>query len=144
MGTTLTAVLLKDWTLYLVHVGDCRAYRWSEAGLAQLTTDHSIVASMIATGTAQPGEIYTHPQRSIIYRCIGDQPTVEVDTAVMSISPGDRLLLCCDGLWEMIRDEGIEDVMLREPNPQQACETMVEQANLAGGTDNISVIVVQL
>jgi serine/threonine protein phosphatase PrpC len=144
MGTTVTAALLSDWQLYLAHVGDCRAYRWGQDGLEQLTADHSIIASMIAAGTAQPDEIYTHPQRSVIYRCVGDQPTVEVDTNVVSIAPGDRLLLCCDGLWEMIREEGIRDVLLSEPDPQRACEVMVEQANLAGGSDNISVIIVQL
>ena len=144
MGTTMTAALLKDWSLCLAHVGDCRAYRWGVGGLEQLTTDHSIVASMIAAGAARPEEIYTHPQRSVIYRCIGDRPTVEVDISVLTFSPGDRLLLCCDGLWEMIHDEGIEEVMLREADPQKACDIMVEQANLAGGTDNISVIVVQL
>jgi protein phosphatase len=109
-----------------------------------LTTDHSIIASMIAAGTAQPDEIYTHPQRSVIYRCVGDQPTVEVDTRSVSIAPGDRLLFCCDGLWEMIHEEGIRDMLLSEPDPQRACEVMVEQANLAGGSDNISVIIVQL
>ncbi len=144
MGTTMTAALLKDWSLCLAHVGDCRAYRWGVDGLEQLTTDHSIVASMIAAGAAMPEEIYTHPQRSVIYRCIGDRPTVEVDISVLTLSPGDRLILCCDGLWEMIHNEGIEEVMLREADPQKACDIMVEQANLAGGTDNISVIVVQL
>jgi len=99
---------------------------------------------MVAAGTAKPEEIYTHPQRSVIYRCIGDRATVEVDVAALALSPGDRLVLCSDGLWEMIRDEGIEDVMLREADPQAACEILVEQASVAGGVDNISVIVVQL
>jgi serine/threonine protein phosphatase PrpC len=144
MGTTVTAALLVDWTLYLAHVGDCRAYRWGADGLRQLTTDHSVVASMVATGVAHPDEIYTHPQRSVIYRCIGDQPSVEVETSVLTVEPGDRLVLCCDGLWEMLRDEGIEEVLLREPGAQRACRTMVDLANQAGGPDNISVIVVQL
>ncbi len=144
MGTTVTAALLAGWSLYLAHVGDCRAYRWSESGLEQLTIDHSIVASMVASGAAQPEEVYTHPQRSVIYRCVGDQPSVEVDTAILTVNRGDRLILCCDGLWEMLRDEGIEDVLLRESDPQQAAEIMVEEANVAGGSDNISVIVVQL
>lgn len=144
MGTTVTAALVKDWTLHLAHVGDCRAYRWSEEGLKQLTTDHSIVAGMIAAGAAAPEEIYTHPQRSVIYRSVGDRPSVEVDTDVMALNPGDRLILCCDGLWEMVRSEGIEDVMLSESDPQRACDILVEQANQAGGVDNISAIVVQL
>jgi serine/threonine protein phosphatase PrpC len=144
MGTTVTVALIKDWTLYLAHVGDCRAYRWGPDGLQQLTTDHSIVAGMVAAGTALPEEIYTHPQRSVIYRCIGDRPTIEVDSSTLQLDSGDRLVLCCDGLWEMLRNEGVEEVMLRESDPQAACDLMVEQANLAGGTDNISVIIVQL
>ena len=144
MGSTITTALICDWELYLAHVGDCRAYRWGEDGLEQLTTDHSIVASMIAAGTAAPEEIYTHPQRSVIYRCIGDRPTVDVDIVSLALSPGDRLVLCCDGLWEMVRDEGIEEVMLSESDPQSACDVLIERANLAGGVDNISVIVVQL
>ena len=144
MGTTVTVALVIDWALYLAHVGDCRAYRWGQDGLQQLTTDHSIVAGMVAAGTIEPEEIYTHPQRSVIYRSIGDRPAVEVDLSTLSLYPDDRLVLCCDGLWEMIRNEGIEDVLLRESDPQTACEIMVEQANRAGGSDNISVIIVQL
>jgi serine/threonine protein phosphatase PrpC len=144
MGTTLTVALVVDWVLYLAHVGDCRAYLWGQDGLAQLTTDHSIVAGMVAAGTIQPKDIYTHPQRSVIYRSIGDRPGVDVDLDTLPLSPDQRLVLCCDGLWEMIRNEGIKDVLLQESDPQKACDIMVEQANLAGGSDNISVIVVQL
>jgi len=144
MGTTLTAVLVRDSRLYVAHVGDCRAYRWNADGLEQLTVDHSVVASMVASGQAKPEEIYTHPHRSVIYRCVGDQPTVQVDTDVLRLAPGDRLIVCCDGLWEMVRNEGIEDVMLEESEPQAACDLLVKRANLAGGDDNISVIVVQV
>jgi serine/threonine protein phosphatase PrpC len=144
MGTTLTLGILQDWMLYVAHVGDCRAYRFGETGLQQLTTDHSIVASMVAAGSAEPEEIYTHPQRSVIYRSIGDQPSVSVDWEMFTVEPGDRVIICCDGLWEMIRNEGIEEVLMRESDPQTACEVMVDLANVAGGMDNISVIVVQL
>jgi serine/threonine protein phosphatase PrpC len=144
MGTTLTTALVRDDRLFLAHVGDCRAYRWSTDGLQQLTTDHSLVASMVASGQAAPEEIYTHPHRSVIYRSVGDQPVVEVDTDVVLLDPGDRLIVCCDGLWEMVRDEGIEDVMLQEADPQAASELLVQHANVAGGDDNISIIVVQV
>lgn len=144
MGTTLTMAVLQDWVLYIAHVGDCRAFRFGENGLQQLTTDHSVVASMIAAGSAKPEEIYTHPQRSIIYRSIGDRPSVSVDWEVFAVMPGDRVVVCSDGLWEMIRNEGIEEVLMLESDPQNACEMMVDQANVAGGLDNISVIVVQL
>ncbi len=144
MGTTLTTILIRDSRLYLAHVGDCRAYRWNAQGLEQLTTDHSVIASMIAKGQAEPAELYTHPHRSIVYRCIGDKPIVEVDTDMLPVASGDRIIVCCDGLWEMVRDEGIEDVMLQEADPQAACDLLVRRANTAGGEDNISVIVIQV
>lgn len=144
MGTTLTTVFIRDTRLFLAHVGDCRAYRWNADGLDKLTTDHSAVARMIAQGQAEPEELYTHPHRSIIYRCIGDKPVVEVDTDLLPLTPGDRIIVCCDGLWELVRDEGIEDVMLQEADPQMACDLLVRRANAAGGDDNISVIVVQV
>jgi serine/threonine protein phosphatase PrpC len=144
MGTTVTAALVRTDRLFLAHVGDCRAYLWNSDGLDQLTIDHSVVARMIADGQAEPDEIYTHPHRSVIYRSIGDKPLVDVDTAVLPLEAGDRLILCSDGLWEMVYDEGIEDVMMQESDPQLACDQLVKRANLAGGEDNISVIVVQV
>lgn len=144
MGTTLTAAYIRDDRLFLAHVGDSRAYRWSADGLERLTTDHSVVASMIANGQIRPEEIYTHPHRSIVTRNIGDKPVVEVDTDILPLAAGDRVILCCDGLWEMVRDEGIEDVMLQEADPQMACDLFIRNANAAGGDDNISAIVVQV
>lgn len=144
MGTTLTTILIRDDRLFLAHVGDCRVYRFNADGLEQLTTDHSVVASMIAEGHAKPEELFTHPHRSIIYRCIGDKPVVEVDTDLLPLSVGDRIVLCCDGLWEMVRDEGIEDVLMQEADPQAACDLLVRRANAAGGEDNISVILIQV
>ncbi len=144
MGTTMTTVLIRDSRLFLAHVGDCRAYHWSVNGLEQLTTDHSAVANMIAKGQLEPEELYTHPHRSIVTRCVGDRPVVEVDTDMLPVAPGDRIIICCDGLWELVRDEGIEDVMLQEADPQMACDILVRRANAAGGDDNISVIVVQI
>ena len=139
---TLTAILVRDARLLVAHVGDCRAYRWNAQGLEQLTTDHSVVASMIANGQAAPDEIYSHPHRSIIYRSIGDKPAVEVDGRVLPLAAGDRLIVCSDGLWEMVRNEGIADVMLQEADPQAACDLLVKHANLAGGEDNISIVIV--
>jgi serine/threonine protein phosphatase PrpC len=144
MGTTLTSVFVRDDRLFFAHVGDSRAYRWNVDGLEQLTVDHSVVASMIADGQAEPEEIYTHPHRSIIYRSIGDKPVVEVDADMLPLSIGDRIIICSDGLWEMIRDEGIADVMMQEADPQLACDMLVRHANAAGGEDNISAIVVRI
>jgi serine/threonine protein phosphatase PrpC len=144
MGTTLTTAYIRDDRLFIAHVGDCRAYRWNSNGLEQLTTDHSVIARLIVEGQAEPEELYTHPHRSIVYRCIGDKPLVDVDTVLLPLEPGDRVVLCCDGLWEMLRDEGIEDVLMQESDPQLACDILVRHANAAGGEDNISVIIVQI
>jgi len=144
MGTTLTVLLAWGRRLLVAHVGDCRAFRWNASGLDQLTTDHSVVATMVANGRLAADEIYTHPHRSVIYRSIGDKPTVEVDTGAWPLAAGDRLIVCSDGLWEMIRNEGIEEGLLAEADPQAACELLAGRANAAGGEDNISVVVVQV
>ena len=144
MGTTVTLALLRDTIAAIANVGDSRTYRWNADGLQQLTVDHSLVQSLIEAGQLEPDEIYTHPHRNIIHRSIGDRPRVEIDTSVCELKPGDRLVLCSDGLWEMARDEGIEEILLLEPDPQAACDALVERANLAGGADNISVVIVEI
>jgi len=144
MGTTLTALLVRDQQLFVAHVGDCRAFRWDANGLQQLTDDHSLVATMVARGQITADEIYTHPQRSIIYRNIGDRATIEADTSIWALAAGDRLIVCSDGLWEMIRNEGIQDGMMAEADPQAACDLLVSRANAAGGDDNISIIIVEV
>lgn len=144
MGTTITLALVRDRTAVIANVGDSRIYRWNADGLERLTQDHSLVQSLVDAGEVESDSVYTHPQRNVIYRSIGDRPRVEVDTAVHELSPGDRLVLCSDGLWEMARDEGIEETLLREPDPKAATEALVHLANLAGGTDNISAVVVEI
>ncbi len=143
MGTTLTAALVLHDAAIVANVGDSRTYLWRGGALQQITTDHSAVARLIAVGEAQPEEIYTHPQKSAIYRSLGDKPNVEtVDVFTTPLQTGDRLVLCCDGIWESIRPEGIEEVLLAWHDPQPAAAEIVKQANLAGGQDNLSVIVV--
>ncbi len=142
MGSTITLALIMNGTAYIANVGDSRTYIYRQGKLRQITTDHSLVASLVQAGVLAPEEIFTHPDRNVIYRSLGAKPTVEVDTFEEPLAPGDTLLLCCDGLWEAIRDEGIEEVLLAYPDPQSACTEMIRRANLAGGEDNISVIVV--
>ncbi len=144
MGSTVTLALVMDGVAHIANVGDSRTYLYRQGKLRQITADHSLVASLVKAGVLAPEEIFTHPDRNIIYRSIGAKPTVEVDTFQEPLAPGDTLLLCCDGLWEMIRDEGIEEVLLACPDPQAACAEMIRRANLAGGEDNISVIVVRV
>ncbi|MDH7487090.1 MAG: protein phosphatase 2C domain-containing protein [Anaerolineae bacterium] len=144
MGCTLTLALVLDGQAYIANVGDSRTYVYGRGGLRQVTTDHSVVASLIAAGMAEPEELYTHPDRHVVYRAIGGKSAVEADIREEGLVPGDTLLLCCDGLWEAIREEGIEDVLLTHFDPQAACDEMIRRANQAGGEDNISVILVKV
>lgn len=143
MGTTLAAVLMIDTTAYIANVGDSRIYLLEGEQLRQVTTDHSLVAALVATGEITPEEIYTHPRRNVITRCLGTQPNIEGDTFTETLKPGSSLLLCSDGLWEMVRDDEIRDVVLGTQNPQSTCEQLIELANQNGGVDNISVIAVK-
>lgn len=145
MGTTLTVILVYDSTAYGAHVGDSRAYLYHEpAGLSQITSDHSLVAALVRAGLIEPDDLYTHPNRNQIYRCLGQKPILEVDTYVVPLVESDTLLLCSDGLWEMVRDPQIA-AMLASPthDPSQMANRLVQAALASGGEDNVSVIVVQ-
>ena len=144
MGTTLAVVLIINATAYIANVGDSRIYLLEGEQLRQVTTDHSLVASLVAAGEITPEEIYTHPRRNIITRCLGMQPEIEVDIFVEELKSADSLLVCSDGLWEMVRDDEIKDVVLRAQNPQAVCEQLIELANQNGGVDNVSMIVAKV
>lgn len=143
MNTTLTLALVVNDVAYVGNVGDSRTYLWNAQGLRRITKDHSLVQRLVDTGQIAPQDVYRHPNRNLIYQSIGDRAEVKVDTFRHRLQPDDRLILCSDGLWEMVRDEGLEEVLLAEPDPQRACEQLVRNANLAGGEDNITVIIVQ-
>ena len=144
MGTTLTMAVIVNSLAVIANAGDSRTYVWGPDGLMQLTRDHSLIGDLVASGQELPGAFYTHPERNLIYRSLGDRPQVDLDLFTLELEPGYRLVLCCDGVWEMIRNEGIEDVMLQEDHPQRAADMIVKWANDAGGEDNISVVIVNV
>jgi len=144
MSSTLVAALLVDDALWVANVGDSRAYILDRAGLRRITRDHSLVQRLVDAGKLEPDGVYTHPHRNVIFNSLGDARPATVDLFDAALRPDARLLLCSDGLWEMVRDDGIEEVLLAEHDPQRACDLLVERANLAGGEDNITVIIAQL
>ncbi|HMQ32121.1 MAG TPA: protein phosphatase 2C domain-containing protein, partial [Chloroflexaceae bacterium] len=144
MGTTCTAALLVGGSLYLAHVGDSRAYLFEPGGLRQLSTDHSTVGRLIQLGQLDPSEAREHPLRNQLYRTIGQQPQVMVDFVYQPVGQSSHLLLCSDGLWGLVDEPLMEQALLRSPWPQDACNELIALANLAGGDDNISAVVVTL
>lgn len=144
MGTTCTAALLVGHSLYIAHVGDSRAYLYEPGGLRPLTTDHSTVGRLIQLGQLDPLEAREHPLRNQLYRTVGQQPHVPVDFIYQPIGQSSHLLLCSDGLWSLVDETTMERTLSQCQWPQDACDELVALANLAGGDDNISAIVVTL
>lgn len=142
MGSTLTAALIYSSQAFVVNLGDSRTYLARQGRLEQITQDHSLVARLVQEGLIQPEQIYTHEQRNVIYRSLGEKPDPEVDAYRQDLQPGDRLLLCSDGLWESLRDGMIEETLLANFDPQQASDSLVRLAKIGAGDDNISVIVI--
>jgi serine/threonine protein phosphatase PrpC len=145
MGTTLTAFLTDDDRAYVAHVGDSRAYLLRDGAIQRLTRDHTLVERMVEQGRLRPDQARDHPQQNILTRVLGVEDDVEVDDLTLEpIQPGDRVLLCTDGLTHMVDDEEIEQILKDEADPQAACDLLVEAALAAGGEDNITVLVLDI
>lgn len=144
MGSTLVAALVYDDTAYLINVGDSRGYIFDEEGLRRITTDHSLVEQLIQNEMIAPEERYTHPKRNQIFRSLGDDLNMQMDMFVQKLKPGNRLLLCSDGLWEMAHDDQMTDILRRTPAPREACDALVSAANENGGEDNITAVLLDI
>jgi protein phosphatase len=141
MGTTLTAALVEGDRVRVAHVGDSRAYLLRDGNLRLLTEDHTLVHRMVTEGEISQEEAETHPQRSVLTRALGVETVVDVDDDTVQVRPGDRLLLCTDGLTSMVSEQAIEEVLRAVPDPQEAAQRLVQMANEGGGTDNTTVVV---
>jgi serine/threonine protein phosphatase PrpC len=141
-GTTLTCVLLLGANAYIAHVGDSRAYLINRTNIRRITRDHSLVDRLIELGQISPEEALTHPQRNVLYRAVGQAGTLEVDTYLQSMPGNSHLLICSDGLWSLVPEQEIVEIVNSAPGPQVACQRLVQAANERGGEDNITAVLV--
>lgn len=140
MGTTATALVLDGQDVYIAHAGDSRAYRYRPEDAEQLTQDHTVARELHRRGVLTEEEVRTHPKRGTLTRAVGVQPTIEVDLIeVGALRPGDRFLLCTDGL-EDLSAAVLQEVVLNNP-PQSACEHLVRRAGEQGGDDNATALI---
>ncbi len=140
MGTTLTLALINESVAIIFHVGDSRAYLvHKDGGMYQITKDHSLVQYMIDTNQISPQQAKTHPNRNIITRAVGTESPLDVDVFVVSMAQGDRLLLCSDGLTNMIDDDEISFI-IRTNDIDSAVGRLITRANEEGGVDNITAV----
>jgi len=142
MGTTIVAALIIGKNLYLGNVGDSRAYLINKDKIRQLTKDHSLVQELLDNGKITAEQAKNHPQKNIVTRIVGYYSNIEVDRFHCNIFGDDNILLCCDGLTDLVSDNEIKKIVMNTDNPQEACENLVKSANNHGGNDNISVILI--
>ena len=139
MGTTLVAALVRGEQLGLVHVGDSRAYLSRAGELRQLTRDHTLVNELERRGELGPGEASDHPQRHVLTRALGVRRQVEADLCELTLTSGDALLLCSDGLTQHVSDAELAERLGSGGPPDEDCEALIELANSRGGEDNVTV-----
>jgi serine/threonine protein phosphatase PrpC len=144
MGTTLTAAYLDGSELAIAHVGDSRAYLFRDGELKRLTRDHSLVDELVRRGKLTEEQAAEHPQRSIITRALGPEPSVEVDTWTYPVKAGDVLLLCSDGLTSMVPEDRVQQILATHEDLEAAAQALIDEANAAGGRDNITVVLFRL
>ena len=144
MGTTITMAYISEDKLYIGHVGDSRAYLLRNNKFIQITEDHSLVAEMVKKGSISEEEAECHPQRNIITRAIGTDDEVITDIIVEDIYKDDILLLCTDGLTNMMNDDEIKEILINKIDLQKNCNSLVKKANRLGGIDNVTVIAIKL
>lgn len=144
MGTTLTAAMVDGLHAAIAHVGDSRAYLLHAGSLERITGDHSMVADLVRQGSITEQDARFHPQRSVITRALGSDANMVADVYEVDAAPGDRLLLCTDGLTGMLEDGYIAEILSTEREPEAAVAKLIEAANRAGGYDNITAVVVDL
>ena len=141
MGTTSVCAIVKGNEVNLANVGDSRAYVISDDEIRRVTKDHSYVQSLVDAGKITEEESREHPQKNVIERAVGIDTSIEADTMRLTLDSDESLLLCCDGVIAHLPDDDIHKIICDSPDPQTACQEIVDMANERGGSDNISLII---
>jgi PPM family protein phosphatase len=142
MGTTLTMAFVSNWLLFVVHAGDSRCYLYRRGALRQLTNDHTLAAEMVRRGLLRPDELVNHQYRHVVTNIVGGfKPNLLPDVRRFDLEPDDVLLICSDGLSEMLSDADISAVLGKRVDPRIACEQLIGMANDRGGKDNTTAVV---
>ena len=141
MGTTLVVLSFRGDQTWIAHIGDSRLYRLRGSNLEQLTQDHTWVAKAIKTGDLTKEEAKSHPWRHVLSQCLGRRDICQIDVESIEVEVGDRFLLCSDGLTEEVPDDLISKVLTH--NPPEAAQLLIDEAKKAGGSDNITIIIVE-
>lgn len=145
LGCTVTMALVHNGQAHIANIGDSRTYLLRKGQLQPLTKDHSLVAKLVETHQIEPDEVYTHPHRNLIYHSLGaGHKQIDPDIFHEALQPGDKLLLCSDGLWEMVRPPLLLKTLTEQEDAEKICDTLIRLANANGGEDNISAVVVQV
>jgi serine/threonine protein phosphatase PrpC len=144
MGSTLVMALVVDQIAYITNVGDSRAYRLTSKAIEQISTDHSLVERLVQIGQITREEARTHKQRNVVYSIIGEKRRLEVGYYQTTLNPGDRLLLCSDGLSGLVTDEEILAMSQNEPDLGRVSQQLIQAAKRSGGHDNITAILLQM
>ncbi len=143
MGTTCVAATIADDTLYVANVGDSRLYLIDKA-ITQVTKDHSLVAELVRKGSLDEDQAKTHPDRNIITRAIGAASNIEIDFFEVELNPGDVILMCTDGLTNMVDDDEILRLVRTSVDTPDMAENLIKMANHNGGKDNIGVVIIEV
>lgn len=144
MGCTAELLALQDGSFHLGHVGDSRAYIFKDRRLKQLTKDHSFIQGLLDSGAITPEEARSHRMRHVILRAVGTTESLAVDLIHGELIPGDILLLCSDGLTDMVEDHSIEQILTLPVELEEKAERLIQAAKSGGGLDNITVVLTQL
>mgnify|MGYP005973735127 FL=1 len=144
MGTTMVAALVVEQTAYLLNIGDSRAYHINEDGITRLTRDHSVVEDMVARGDITPEEARTHPRKNLITRALGSEERIRADLYEKELQPGDFLLLCSDGLSNIVTDQELLYEAIHGGEPSDCCQRLLHITLSRGAPDNVTAVLFQI